>query len=317
MSKKLLYWSLMLLFVPLVQALPEVFYDDNWTITPGIGDHDGMVWGGLYMDIATSPIPNSADALCYDWDGNGKFGACFFQTGLASTVCDSAFDIVRDAGDSVNPSVIYGGNCNIRGENCDQVMDTYSSGANLSHFADAIYFANCSTSGVQKEVNDERYYIVNAKKHLCSYDLNTEYEYNVRWFQQNNSWANSTAGPLTCGTYERCDRNSVHNDHDNNPVYTSLGAISDPCSLLNGTDANYACTSNNQCFSGNCGGSKTEKRNLCLTDGVSTYIYQDKLLDSTCGLTGYVSSDWGFETNISTSCVVTNGTGFVCDIDED
>src|SRR3989338_4706971 len=26
---------------------------------------------------------------------------------------------------------------------------------------------------------------------------------------------------------------------------------------------------------------------------------------------------WCFETNISTSCVVTNGTGFVCDIDED
>jgi len=258
-----------ILLIPGVSALAYVDYDDTYTYH-GNND-DGVVWGGYSLDVGADNMNSDADAVCFDWNGDNKYGHCFFHTGVSETACDS-FTIESDNKGTVKLSEIYGGNCSIRSNGaCDHTIDTGNNGDSWALFVKIKYFRNCGGSATQHTGQPKKHYVISPKEIDCD---NLQYNRYPKIYGRYYSSSRIDFDVHTCNSNQWCDEN-----HDDIPISVAGNPIPDPCRVKNGG----SCSVDDDCISDNCVNGICEEdlgcnANQCVNYGLNICQNKDTLL---------------------------------------
>ena len=231
---------ILLLFLPFVKAV-YIDYDDDWDYNEGASD-DAAVWGGYYLDVGLNDLTSNADVECWDWDGDGEYSHCFFETGVSEYECDDNFNIKSEPnGDYVPLSDLYGGHCALGDGGCDHEINTGSSGQSWSLYVDAVYFEDCDGAASYTDVDNRKYWVVYGHQYDCDSDPGPSTDPDYEGYY--GSWLNIYPNTGKCSASEECDEN-----HDQIVSYTASATPSDPCRTKNG----YSCSDNDDCISDHC-----------------------------------------------------------------
>ncbi len=318
MKKTKLVIPILVLLIGLPGALADnlVYHDDSWTYSDSTTS-DGVVWGGYILNTFASGYASEADCLCWDWCDDGSdddvgysdWDTCWCKSTTKKNDCRtySAWITTLDNEGKVSIDSDLGAFHSI---NTGASGDRWKCGVDLREYRD------CDNSASQQNISNHEdqdgtpYYVIYPKK----YDCNGEAYDTEGWF--NSTYVAIWKQATSCGTYSRCDTNSAHNNHDDQQITSASQAIPSACSTRDGsTSVNYICSENNDCYSGNCGGSKTEKKYVCISDGGNNYNDSHRYWSNTCGGAGY-ANNWNVEAPLL-SCTAQSGAGYVCDSDHD
>lgn len=233
-----------LLFIISTQSTLSAYidYDDLWYANQG-SDDDGIVWGGYYLDVGIDSLTSNADVACFDWDGDGRIGHCFFEYGVSPTACDY-WSVLADDGLYHRLSELYGGHCSLGDDGCNHQIGTGSSGDSWNLEVGAIYFEDCNEPVPPYTFVDYRdYWVVYGHQYNCNHppELPSQPDYEGRYDSRWTTINEDAEG--VCLSSQACDEN-----HDERISYVPPATPPSPCRTKNG----YACTEDDQCISDNC-----------------------------------------------------------------
>lgn len=189
-----------------------------------------------------------------------------------------------------------------------QLMDVSSA---INTCVDGRYYKNCDGSGGGNlyGVTEKQYLVFSQRKFDCDSGSPSWYTYDAEGYISGGDYDYNDE--ISCSTYKKCSE-----DDDDSYVTTYNGAITNPCRTDDGTTSSYACNSDSDCWSNDCGGALTQRRWMCLTDGDVEIIDQKKEWRDTCGGNGYLYQNWYDWLGYYPDCTdieYGGGTGYVCD----
>ncbi|MEK6970162.1 MAG: carboxypeptidase-like regulatory domain-containing protein [archaeon] len=253
---------------------PTVDITDSWIESNSNNEStadDGFLFGGESVYPVSNQLRESTDMICYDFDGNGVYDACYYDTngcggsGCTASSCNvSGFTIPQSVSsskkwscdiDSVSgckigvdggtpPQICSGVNCSIS-----------TSNPIFSNEVRAVGFSDCDNSVALKgqffitgvSFDDSHYTVIKPKYALCENTLvglgllnNPNYlsaGFNGSYDQDYFSYI--------CPSNKACDQLN-----DQQEIFTPNGVISNPCRTIPG----QSCTQNSDCLYNTCQG---------------------------------------------------------------
>src|SRR3989338_2784711 len=99
----LLLFFLFFLFIPIAYA-DTVRFVDTWDADQG-STNDGVIFTDYDLYVKTTGISSGADMLCYDWDNNGTFDNCYYDSNgcggsCNNNTCDGVWDVPENMNDN-------------------------------------------------------------------------------------------------------------------------------------------------------------------------------------------------------------------------
>jgi hypothetical protein len=291
MKKRLWYniaiLFLILLLVPTAMAAFYTNLNDDWDWDSGT-NYDNKIWDdyiegdyGTIIEIRGEDWDgDDADAVCLDFDvqdSNG-FDYCFYDDTIKE--CDAVSTVFTNACNKGCQSGYSGADIHI----------TYALDNDGNDRVYARMYFDCDQSSGPYTTQDdyEWYYDFDARRTYCygsasnTFYLEAKDEYDEQW---------DIFSTLYCS--------SLHNSYwgcalwDEETVYTAEDSFDeDPCKIKDGSLPGYACSSDTDCVSQDCSGSRLEYFSECKYPDAIWYNLTTDNYDNSCGGSGYfVSSD--------------------------
>ena len=198
-------------------------YDDSFTYQSS--NNDGIVWGGISLDVGLDGEESGTKVICYDWCGDGNIDHCFADTSADFSSCTAKSTVLSGI-------CSQSGKCVVGSRDGDHVIDTSSSGSKWTCSVDSRYYANCgSTSYKYYDISAKAYYVISPRQYDCNSNGGT-YDDVGKYSTSSPSSQVRINKDLSCGTGKGCDESKDDSNADFGTSGTSTPST--PCSMLNG-----------------------------------------------------------------------------------
>lgn len=256
---------------------PTLDITDSWVESNSNNEStadDGRLFAGETVYPISKQLRESTDMICYDFDGDGDYDACYFDTngcvngaGCSSSSCNvSGFTIPQSVSSSKKWAcdIDSGAGCKVGVDNgtpaqiCTGANCSVSTASPIfSNEVKAVGFTDCDNSDSLKgqytinpvQTVDSQYTVIKPKYALCekAFDPITEELVlnNPSYFSAGfNGVGDDEYFNYTCTDVTKaCDILS-----DEQEIFTANGVIPNPCKTI----PNQSCTQNSDCLYNSC-----------------------------------------------------------------
>ncbi len=234
-------------------------------------DFDGVAFTGYAVKPVALDLKQSADYICYDFNNDGTYDACYYDTSVSSTSCNGVLSFpssvpVKQQCDIDSYSGCMIGNGSISPQICSSGCAVNSNSIKKSDVRAKVFY-DCDNSEqlqsatVLANTNADDYWIINPKFASCDSQSSPGSGYTIGGKYGTGYDSAKSLAAFSCSTNQSCSIAA-----DEQYVSTATGAIPSVCK----TKPNNSCTQNSDCLYNSCVG------NVCQNG----FIYESFILDA-------------------------------------